>query len=207
LEDEGEQHLTCHIMDILKYIEKLQKNSQKSKIIMTDIELVKKVAVDLNTLMENESYPEGIEEKLMNYLASENIEETNKNITEEILRKRHNVNSLISTKKCWFSVRKEVTLSYKEFLLAVDQEIIKESTIKFTDGRSSIETIQVGRTGVLNLFGEHVVSCFIDDAISLYAAKKFPPPLEMNNSTAKMDQFNIVLVQRERYQYIRNFKN
>jgi len=41
-----QQHLTCLMMDILRHIEKLQKDSQKSKIIMTDIELSKKVAVD-----------------------------------------------------------------------------------------------------------------------------------------------------------------
>jgi len=57
---------------------------------------------------------------------------------------------------------------------------------KFINARSSIETIQAGRTDVLNLFGEHAVSYFTDDVISLYAAEKLPPCLEMNSSTAKI---------------------
>jgi len=72
--DGEQQHLTCLMMDILRHTEKLQKDSQKSKIIMTDIELSKKVAVDSIALMENEPYPGGNEEKLMNCLAGENIE-------------------------------------------------------------------------------------------------------------------------------------
>ncbi|KAL4148449.1 hypothetical protein QTP88_002689 [Uroleucon formosanum] len=188
--DGEQQHLTCLMMDILRHIEKLQKDSQKSKIIMTDIELSKKVAVDSIALMENEPYPGGNEEKLMNCLAGENIEETNTDIVEEVLRERRNY--FVSTKRCWSAVRKEIVLSCKEFLsqrLAVDQENIIERMNKFIDARSSTDTIQAGRTDVLNLFGEHAVSCFTDDVISLYAADKLPPPLEMNNSTAKMYHF------------------
>jgi len=90
-------------------------------------------------------------------------------------------------------VSKEIVLSSKEFFsqrLAVDQENIIERMNKFIDTRSSIETIQAGRTNVLNLFGKHAVSCFTDDVIiSLYVADKLPPLLEMNNSTAKMYHF------------------
>lgn len=57
---------------------------------------------------------------------------------------------------------------------------------KFINARSSIETIQAGRTDVQNLFGEQAVSYFTDDVISLYAAEKLPPCLEMNSSTAKI---------------------
>ncbi|KAF0702117.1 Uncharacterized protein FWK35_00032969, partial [Aphis craccivora] len=149
-------------------------DSQKSKIIMTDIELSKKVAVDSITLMENEPYPGGYEEKFMNCLVSEDIEEPNNDIVEDVLRKR---------------LRKEIVLKCKEFLsrrLSVDQENIIERMNKFINARSSIETIQAGRTDVLNLFGEHAVSYFTDDVISLYAAKTLPPCLEMNSSTAKI---------------------
>lgn len=176
------------MMDILRHIEKLQKDSQKSKIIMTDIELSKKVAVDSITLMENEPYPGGYEEKFMNCLTCEDIEETNIDVVKEVLSKR-NVNSLVSTKRCWSSVRKEIVLSCKEIFsqrLAVDQENIIERINKFIGARSSIETIQAGRIDVLNLFGEHAVSSFTDDVISLNAAEKLPPSPEINNSTAKI---------------------
>lgn len=102
------------MMDILRHIEKLQKDSQKSKIIMTDIELSKKVVVDSIGLMENEPYPGGNEEKLMNCLPGENIEETNTDIVEEVLREGRNY--FVSTKRCWSAVRKEIVLSCKEFL-------------------------------------------------------------------------------------------
>jgi len=106
--DDGEQqHLTCLTMNILRHIEKLQKESQKSKIIMTDIDLSKKVAVDSITLMENESYPGGYEEKFMNCLVSEDIEEPNNDIVEEVLRKRRNVNLLFLLKGVGLQLEKK----------------------------------------------------------------------------------------------------
>ena len=72
------------------------------------------------------------------------------------------------------------------FRSSVDQENITERMNTFIDARSSIETIQAGRTDVLNLFGEHTVSYFINDVISLDVAEKLLPSLEMNSSTAKI---------------------
>lgn len=176
--DDGEQqHLTCLMMDILRHIEKLQKDSQKSKIIMTDIELSKKVAVNSISLMENEPYPGGYEEKFMECHTSEDIEETNTDFIEEA-PKRRSVNSLVSNKRCLSSVRKEVVLSCKESLsqrLAVDQENIIDRINKFIDAKSPTEMIHAGRIDVLNLFGENAVSSFTDDILSLYAAEKLPP--------------------------------
>lgn len=57
---------------------------------------------------------------------------------------------------------------------------------RFVHARSSKEIIQAIRVDVESLFGEHSISSFTDDVISLYAAEKLPLPLEMNSSTAKL---------------------
>jgi len=66
-------------------------------------------------------------------------------------------------------VKKEIVLSCEEFLsqrLSLDHENIIERMNKFIDARSSIETIQAGRTNILNLFGEHAVFYFTNDVKS-----------------------------------------
>lgn len=46
-EDDGQQQkLTCIMMDLLRIIQELQKDSQKSRILLTDIEISKKIAID-----------------------------------------------------------------------------------------------------------------------------------------------------------------
>ncbi len=53
-EDGGEQQkLACLMIVILRHIQKLQKNGQKSRIVLTDIETSKKIALDAITFMEN----------------------------------------------------------------------------------------------------------------------------------------------------------
>jgi len=74
-----------------------------------------------------------------------------------------------------------VVLSCKRFLsqrLHEDQKCCIDRMNKFIDGKSSTEIIQAVRIHIENLFGEHSVSSFTDDVISLCAAEKFPTSLE-----------------------------
>lgn len=47
------------MLDILRQIEKLQNDSQKFRILMTDIELLKKISVDTIAFIENGPYSYG----------------------------------------------------------------------------------------------------------------------------------------------------
>lgn len=168
------------MMDILRQIEELQKDCQKSRILTTDIELSKKITVGT---MENGPYPGGHEEKLMNLFVVEGEEgiEINPNTVEEVpsTSKRRVMNFRVSTKRCWSTVRNEVVLSCKEFLsqrLDEDQKGFIDRMNTFIDRRSSIEIIQAVRIDVENLFGVHSVSSFTDDVISLCAAEKLSVP-------------------------------
>lgn len=186
-EDGGvQQHLTCLMMDLLRIFEILQKDCQKSMITMSDIELSKKFAVDAITLIEKGPYPGGHEEKLLSQSCPETEEGTQ--ITPEV-PKRRITNSLVSTKRCWSAVRNEVVLSCKEFLsqrLDKDPEKVLDCINKFIDARTVIDLVREVRMDVENLFGEDAVSSFTDDIVSLYSAKKLPPPPEMNTSTGKL---------------------
>lgn len=75
-------------MDILRQIEKLQKDNHKSRILMTDIELSMKITMGVTTLTENGSYLKRYEEKLLNFYAVEDEEATEirSNVVEEALK-------------------------------------------------------------------------------------------------------------------------
>jgi hypothetical protein len=134
--------------------------------------------------MENDPYPGGHEENLLNRIASTEALETDPEVPT-----RRATNSLVSTKRCWCAVRNEVVLSCKEFLSQrVDQEQknILDRFNEFIDARIAKKVIQAARIDVENLFGKDAVSSFTDDVIGLYAADKLLPPSEMNTSTAKL---------------------
>jgi hypothetical protein len=90
------------MIDILIHINKFQKDGQKSRILLTDIETLKKIVLDVLTLMESgPSYPGAYEENLLKSCGTEDDENCSKLKQNDVnVSKRRVVNSLVSTKRC-----------------------------------------------------------------------------------------------------------
>lgn len=198
-----QQQLTAFMMDLLQRLESLQKDCQKSLITIPDIELSKTTALQRIALMENGPYVGGYEDKLQRSLhAADNSLDSDEEEDDPVLnsdtessppappsKKRRVFNTLVPTERLWPAVRNEIVLSCKEFLaqrLHEDQEAFLKNLNEFLNARTALQVIQAARNHVENLFGEDALSLFTDDVTSLFAAEKLPPPLNMNNATAKL---------------------
>ena len=180
------QRLTCLMLDLLKHLEKLQKDCQRSFITMPDVELSKRIFVDSLSMMEDGCYPGGYEERFME---SESTKESESDSDIEEVPRRCKVNSLVSTKRCWSAVRKETVMSCKEYIsqrLEEDQIGILHRINAFINARSATEVVNAARLDVENLFGKDKVSDFTDDVVGMYAVGKLPPSSDMTSSTAKL---------------------
>lgn len=186
---EGDQQLLTSLMlDILRQIERLQKESQRSMVTLPDIETTKEIIVTSLSLMESQPYPGGYEEQLLEKNAVKNGNDDKPDVE---FCKRRTVNSLvsISTRRCWSAVRKEIVLSCKEFLtvrLADDQHNILNTMNKFLSARTAPDMINAVRSEVKDMFGDDAVSPFTDDVICLFCSEKLPAPLEMDDASAKL---------------------
>lgn len=191
-ETDGEQQrLTGLMLDLLKHMEKLQTDCQRSFITIPDIEVSKKVFINSLTMMEDDCYPGGYEEKLMENKGAREPErdELDSSDIEELPRRRRVNSSLVSTKRRWVAVRKEIVLSCKEFIsqrLADDQREISKRINNFVNARTPTEVVKAARIDVENIFGKDKVSDFTDDVVELYAVEKLPPSSIMTSSTAKL---------------------
>lgn len=204
-----QQQLTALMMDLLKHLETLQKDGQRAAITIPDIELSKATILQRLTIMENQLYPGGYEEKLEQ--SQQCATDSNANSKEEEgdsqnfdfnvdielpstsppppRKKRRVFNSLVPSERIWSAVRNEIVLSCKEFLaqrINVDQEAIVNHMNEFLDGRTAVKVIEAARSHVGSLFGRDAMLPFTNDVTSLFAAEKLPPPSEMNNATAKL---------------------
>lgn len=189
-ETSGEQQrLTSLMLDLLKRMEKLQKDCQRSCVTIPDIEVSKKIFVDSLSLMENDCYPGGYEEKWKKEHAGEL--ESDESEIEDIPR-RCRTNLFVSTKRNWLAVRKEVVLSCKEFILqrlSDDQEEICSRINGLLHSKNPIEVLNAVRLDVEGLFGEDKVSDFTDDVVGLFATGKLPASSSMTSSTGRLYHF------------------
>jgi len=121
--------LSCLMVDLLRHLETLQKDGQKSKITIPDIELSKKTVINRLALMEEKPYPGGVEEKFCNDSSDDELDDGT--------ARRRVFNSLVpTTRRCWSAIRKETVLSCKEFLsqrIHEDQNDIVSGMNKFLD--------------------------------------------------------------------------
>lgn len=177
------EKMTVLMMDLLRLIEKLQKEAQRSMITLPDIEITRGIVTASLDIMAKQPYPGGFEEKLLEDLGTAEEEET---------PSRRASNVYVSTNRCWSAIRNEIVLSTNAFLkkrLDNDQEKIIATINKFISISSASEMVKEMRGTVDALFGEPSVEAFTDETVALFASEKLPPPCELNNATAKLYHF------------------
>lgn len=184
-----QQRLTSLMLDILKRMEKLQKDCQRSFVTIPDIEVSKTIFVESLSLMEEDFYPGGYEEKF----EKEGPRElhTNESDVEDLPRRRQ-VNQFVSTKRDWSAVRREVVMSCKEFILQRlpdDQKAIYSRIKGLLNSKNPTELVNAVRVDVEGLFGKEKLSDFTDDVVELFATEKLPASSSLTSSTGKLYHF------------------
>ena len=174
---------TALMMDVLRLLKNMQKESQKALTTITDILTARDILIRQLTLMKDGPYPGGEEEKLLNQ-RNEDFEEEG---VEKIPEGRRAHNAYVSTPRLQSSVRNEIILTSIEFLtqrLDEDQKTVVQRIQAFIGARAATTMIDVARKTVENLFGSEAVAPFCDEVIGHFESGNLPvPEIQSSSST------------------------
>lgn len=156
--------LTAVIADVLHCFKSLQKEAQRSLIILPDLVLRKEITVKSLKMMVDQPFPGGREESHVIPDAVTSVESN----------RRSTGNSFVTTSnRQYSSVRLELIMAAINFLeerLDDEQDVLINSMKGIANAQSAIELIKIARPLVAHLFGEHNVQEFAEDVISFFAS-------------------------------------